>query len=127
VRYPQLLIHEGDGRLAALLREPARDAKWALREPRRLAECLELLARGGPAVLVLKLGRDLERELTLLERVARLCPEAAAVVVCDTEQAALAGLAWDLGARCVLPPAEARDDLAAVVAGLLAADPSPAG
>jgi hypothetical protein len=119
VRYPQLLVHEGDGRLAALLRDTARAARWALREPRRLADCLELLGRGGPAVLVVKLGRDLERELALLERVGWLCPDAAAVAVCETEPPDLAGLAWDLGARCVLAPAEAREDLAAVVAGLL--------
>jgi hypothetical protein len=33
----------------------------------------------------------------------------------------LAGLAWDLGARCVLFPPQTRDQLPGVVAGLMEA------
>src|SRR5437763_480100 len=83
-------------RRAGLLAETARSRGWALREPRQPESCLRLLGRGGPGVLVLRLGHDLVRELTLLERVSRLRPEAATVVVGDTEDPALAGLAWEL-------------------------------
>jgi len=120
MRYPQLLIYESDGRLAALLRETARDRKWALREPRQPESCLDLLRGECPSVLVLKMGRSPERELTLLERVSWLFPTTATVVVTDTENAALAGLAWDLGACAVLVPPLPRDQLPDLVTGLMA-------
>jgi hypothetical protein len=124
MHHPQALIYEGDGRLAAQLRPVAEVRNWVLREPRQLAACLRLLQRGGPGVLVVKLGRHLEYELTLLERVAWLFPDAGRVVVGDVEHAWLAGLAWDLGADCVLLPPLAREQLPEVVAGLM---PGPRG
>ena len=81
-----------------------------------------LLPRGGPSVLVLRLGRDLEDELTALDRVRRSFPDAAVVVVGEAEQAALAGLAWDLGARFALFPPLPRDLLPDVVKGLMTAE-----
>src|SRR6516225_2835539 len=93
VRYPQLIIHEGDGRLTALLRPLAEERKWSMRESPDTAECLDRLRRGGPAVVVLKVGRDLERELTLLEEVRRRRPEASVVVVGEAVHAPLIGLA----------------------------------
>jgi DNA-binding NarL/FixJ family response regulator len=125
VRHPLLLVYEGDGRLAALLREPAAAAKWSLREARRTEEVLQLLEHGGPAALVLRVGRDLEGEMTLLERVAWLFPDAAAVVVGEAEQAPLAGLAWDLGATYFLSPSEL-EDLPEIVAALMGGGPVPA-
>ena len=122
MRHPQLLIFRGDGRLAALLEPTAAAAKWWFRKPQDLAECLEVLPRGGPSVVVLRPGRDLEGELTALERIRRSFPEAAVVVVGEADQAALAGLAWDLGARFVLFPPLPRDLLPAVVTGLLTAE-----
>src|SRR5262245_19110819 len=119
MRYPQLVIYEGDGQLAALLRPLAEQRRWSLREPREVGACLRLLRRGGPAVLVLKVGRDLEREFTLLERVGALCPEATAVVVGDAEHARLAGLAWDLGAALVHLPPLPPETLPEAVAGLM--------
>ena len=121
MRHPQLLIHERDGRLAALLRAAveARGLRWPVREPRDLAGCLRLLQRGGPAVVVVRAGREVERELTLLERVAWLWPDAATVFVGDAEHAALAGVAWDLGARYVLLPPQSRELLPEVVIGLM--------
>ena len=117
--HPQLLVYEGDGRLAALLRPLAEANKWSLREPRQLGACLRLLRRGGPGVLVLQAGRDLEREFALLERVAWFFPDTAAVLVGDSEHASLAGLAWDLGAAYVLFPPQPRDTLSEVVTGLM--------
>ena len=119
MRYPQVVVFEGDGRLAALLRPLAEGRRWPLREPRQLAPCLRLLARGGPAVVVIRAGRDLEREFTLLERLRWLFPEVRLLVVTDGDHPALAGLAWDLGADCVLSPHSARELLPDVVAGLM--------
>src|ERR1700722_5236498 len=106
MQYPQVLVHERDGRLATLLRAviEERGLRWPGREPRALAGCRRLLQRGGPAVLVVRGGRDLERELTLLERVAWLRPQTATVFVGDAEHAPLAGVAWDVGASYVLLP-----------------------
>jgi hypothetical protein len=119
MRHPMLLIVEGDGRLVAQLRPLAERNKWALYEPGLPASCLRLLRRGGPAVLVIKAGRDLERELGLLERAAWLFPEAATVLVGDVDHPALAGLAWDLGADYVLFPPQPRDLLGEIVAALM--------
>lgn len=123
MQYPQLLIHERDGRLAAQFRELAaaraalasKERQWALHEPRQIDSCLKLLRRGGPSVLVVKLGADPERELTLIERVAWLFPETAVFVVTDAGQDALAALAWDLGARYVCATATARSALPEMV------------
>ena len=147
MRQPQVLVYEADGRIAAQLREAAKGRKdrkqphWALHEPRQPEACLGLLRAGGRGVLVLKLGavpqrdaslleqgvgeeaavaeRALLRGLTLLERVAWLCPEAATVVVADADHAPLAALCWDLGAAYVLAPPQPRDWLPEIVAGLL--------
>jgi hypothetical protein len=118
MRFPQVLVYEGDGRLAALLRPLTERRRWSLREPRHPEQVLRLLGRSD-AVLVLKLGRDLERELTLLDRVAWLAPEVRTVVVGDGDNAALAGLAWDLGAGYVHFPPQPRELLVEVVAGLM--------
>jgi DNA-binding NarL/FixJ family response regulator len=119
MRHPQLLVYETDGRLAERLRDLAGKQRWALREVRQSEACLRLLRAGGPAVLVLKVGRDLVRELTLLERVAWLAPDTARIVVGDVDDPALAGLAWDLGASYVLFPPEDRGLLPDLVVGLM--------
>jgi hypothetical protein len=119
MQHPQVVVWEGDGRLAALLRPLARERRWLLREPRQAAAVLRLLRR-GPAVVVLKAGRDLERELTLVERIARVFPDAAVILVADSDLARLAGLAWDLGAAYVLAPPLPRERLPELVAALMA-------
>lgn len=119
MRHPQIVVYEHDGLLARRLEPLARARKWPLREPRQAEACLRLLRRRGPSVMVLKLGRDVVGELSLLERVGWLFPEAASVVVSDREDPALAGLAWDLGARYVIFPPQPRDQLSDVVAGLM--------
>jgi DNA-binding NtrC family response regulator len=128
MRHPQLLVYEGDGRLAELFRPlaQAKEHRWALREPRQLDECLEMLRGGGRGVLLIKVGRDLQRELTLLEQVGWLFPETATVVVGDSDHAALAGLAWDLGAYYVLVPPLSRERLFEIVLGAMnVGTPSP--
>jgi hypothetical protein len=124
MRYPQVLIYENDGRIAELLRREGKPRHWSLREPRRPEACLRLLQRGGPSVLVLKLGRDLLQELTLLDRVSWLFPDTATVVIGDSGNPVLAGLAWDLGAAFVLFPPLPRYSLIEVIGQLL--EPHPA-
>jgi hypothetical protein len=119
VKHPQVVVYEGDGKLAALLRPLVEERRWPLREPHQPGACLRVLRQGGPAVLVLKAGRDLERDLALLERAAWLRPQTPCVVVGDADHAALAGLAWDLGAAYVLMPPLPRELLPDLVAGLM--------
>jgi DNA-binding response OmpR family regulator len=119
MRQPQVVVYEGDGKLAALLQSLVEERNWLLREPRKPQACLSLLRQGGPTVLVLKVGRDLERDLTVLERTTWLRPQTATVVVGDTDHAALAGLGWDLGAAYVLMPPLPRELLPDLVAGLM--------
>jgi hypothetical protein len=121
MRHPQLLVVEADGRLAGVLRELARSRRWAVREPRHPDGCHRLLRRGGPGVLVLRTGRDLLAELALVEEVDRHFPEIVKVVVTDTDDPALLGLIWDLGAGAVLSPPWTPADLAELVAGLMGA------
>jgi len=123
MRYPQLLIYESAGGIAELFRRQRQEEKsrrFALREPRGQESCLRLLRRGGPSALILKVGKDLVREFTLLERVTWLCPETAVIVAGDMENAILAELAWDLGASFVLFPPLPREWLPALVDGFLA-------
>jgi hypothetical protein len=126
MRLRQVLVHESDGRLADALRERAQAHNWHLREVRHLRVCLGLLPQGQGSVLVQRVGRDLLREMTLLEQVGSLFPETATVVVCDADNPAVAQLAWDLGAAFVLAPSQVREELADVVEGLLGCRPSAA-
>ena len=121
MHHPQLLVVESDGRLAALWEPLAKKRRWALREPRQAEACVSLLQRGGPGVLVLKIGRDLEREFALLDRMAWLCPDTGRVVIGEADHTHLAGLAWDLGADCVLFLPQPPDRLDEIVVGLMQA------
>lgn len=128
MRYPQLIVFEADSRLAAALGPAAAEHGWALRQPRRLDGALGLLRRGGPNALVIRAGRDLEREFTLLDHAAEQFPDASLVVVLDHEHPRLAGLAWDLGAVCVLTADQSRARLVELVESLLrGTDERPAG
>jgi DNA-binding NtrC family response regulator len=119
MRSPQLLIYETEAWIADLLRGTAGTWKWALRELRQDRACLRSLRQGGPCILVLELGRDLEHDLKLLEQISRLCPETATVVVARSADSRLMALAWDLGAACVLAPPQPRDAVLPVVLRLM--------
>src|SRR5262245_49723186 len=119
MRHPQLLVYEFDGRLAALLRPLAQVNGWSLRQPRQTDECLRLLQRGTPAVVVIRAGRDLEEEFGLLEQLRWRHPDVQAVVVADSEHVRLVGLAWDLGAAYVHLPPATPESLPGIVAGLM--------
>jgi hypothetical protein len=119
MRRAQVVIAETDGRLLELLRERAAAHGWWLREVGHAGRVVGLLRQGAGSVVVLRTGRDLEREFAALERIGRLFPETATVVVGDADHPALAGLAWDLGARFVLFPPLPREQLAEIVGGLM--------
>lgn len=124
MRHPSVLIYEGDARLENQLRPTVEQQGWTLTCTPSAERCFRWaqglsFAQEGTAVLVLRLGRDLERELLLLDRVRVLAPEVAVVVVGDQEHPGLMALAWDLGASCVLLPPLSRDLLTEVVLALL--------
>lgn len=102
MQYPQVLVYEKGRQLAGALQELIRTEKWVLREVRAPEEVQELLANGGPSTLILKIGRDLEAEFTLLESVTQSFPTTRTVIVGESSHMALAGLSWDLGAAYVL-------------------------
>lgn len=119
MRYPQVIVFEPDGRLANLLQPLIHAQSWLLRQPRRVETALKLLARGGPQVLVIRAGRDLEREFGLLQQAALRYPEAFVLLVLDNDHPRLPGLGWDLGATFVLSPGESRDRIAQLLQSLL--------
>lgn len=95
-----------NGVLTERLRELAQRQRFWLRETSQFAACRNLLLTGAspPSVFVLVLGRDLERELALLEQVHACLPTTRTIVVGETDHPALAGLAWELGAAFALFP-----------------------
>src|ERR1700752_2380830 len=104
MQHPQIVVYERDGRLGQQLRPLADARRWPLREPRQPESCRRLLERPGPAVLVVRLGRDPEQELVPLSHAA-MRQSVRTVAVGESEDAtALIGLAWDLGSDFVLAP-----------------------
>lgn len=122
MRFPQVVVFENDGALAAHLRPWAAEGRWLLREPRQIPACLDSLRAGGPTVLVMRLGRHLFRELTLLDEAATAHPDVPIIVVTDTEDAALMSLILDLGASYVLMPPQPRNALPELVERMMRAE-----
>jgi DNA-binding NtrC family response regulator len=104
MRQTQVITHGVDGALAERMRELAQTKRFRLRETSQLSACANLVQSSPPSVLVLGLGRDLERELALLEKVHASSPGTATIVIGEADNAILAGLAWELGATFVLFP-----------------------
>src|SRR5262245_20804582 len=132
MKHPQIVVFENDGLLAKYLaplmprsldpQHPEHTPpRWLLRESRQAPACLNLLREGGPSVLVLKVGRNLVRELAVLDEVHAALPDVPVVVVGDTEDDAIEVLDLDLGAAYVLQPPEPRHHLVDLVEHLLAA------
>jgi DNA-binding NtrC family response regulator len=120
MRHPRIVVFETDGTLANYLQPLAQERRWLLRETRQGPACLQLL-REGPAVLVLKIGRHLVRELTFLDEAHTAAPDAPIVAVGDSEDATLFGLTMELGASYVLVPPQSRQQLTEVVQSLMEA------
>ncbi len=121
MRHPQIVIFESDGLLAKLLAPTVAERRWLLRESRQVPACLNLLREGGPSLLVLKLGRNLIRELALLDRARTLLPDVPVIVVGDTVDAGLLAVVYELGALYVLLPPEPRTSLIALATQALTA------
>jgi len=102
MRQRHLLTFGLDDQLAQRLHELVQDRGVALRVTRQPEACLNLLRQGAVGALILRVGRDLESEYGLLAQAARLFPRVANVVIGDLDHPQLTGLAWDLGAHCVL-------------------------
>jgi DNA-binding NarL/FixJ family response regulator len=100
----QIVTYGIDGSLAETLREYAQGRRIWLRETSQFTACQSLIAASAPQVFVMVLGSELERELTLVEQVHAALPNTAVIVVGETDNPTLAGLAWDLGATYVLFP-----------------------
>ena len=101
------------GRLEDRLARWAQDRHLWLRPLQDDQVVLDVLKEGG--VFVLKVGRDVVREMELLARVTSLLPETTGLVVGDGDNAALAGLAWHLGARWVAMSLESVEELEGVL------------
>jgi DNA-binding NtrC family response regulator len=122
MKYPQIVVFESDGLLARYLDALAAREKWLLREPRQVPACLNLLRAGGPSVLVLRVGRNLVRELAVLDDVYAALPDVPVIVVGDTADDALEVLAYDLGAAYVLQPPNPLQRLVGLVEKLMGAN-----
>jgi hypothetical protein len=118
MHHAQLLAFGLEGRVADILRELAQGRALWLREVRHVKTCLGLLRRGAE-VLVLRLGKNLDQELTLLQQVTHLFPTTRTIVVGHTDNQPLAALAWDLGAAYVLFPPQPVETICDVVLGFL--------
>ena len=125
MRFPQLVVFEADGRLTASLGPLAEELGLSPRQVQQPEACRRALRRGGPNVLLLRAGRDLDREFALLDQVSRSMPETRIVVVLDQDDARLRGLAWDLGAAYVLPLTRSRDLLPDLIRGMVGRQGSP--
>jgi DNA-binding NtrC family response regulator len=100
----QIVTYGIDGSLAETLREFAQERRIWLRETNQFAACQSLVGSCLPQIFILLLGHELERELALLDQVHAALPGTAVIVVGETDNPTLAGLAWDLGATYVLFP-----------------------
>lgn len=119
MRQTQVLAHNVAGPSAERLRELARAGRFRLRETSQLSACANLVRSDPPSVLVLVLGRDVERELALLEETHALLPDTATIVIGEADNPVLAGLAWELGATFALFPPTPIEWLGELIQGML--------
>lgn len=119
MKQAQIITYGLDPVMAGRLQGLAHERGLWLREVQNVAACRSLAALAGPAVLVLRLGKDLLEELTFLQLLSQALPDTAVVVVGETDNPALAALAWDLGAHCVLQPPQPIELLPEIVSRLL--------
>ena len=117
----QVLTYGIEGVLAQRLRELAEARRFWLRETSQYAACRNLVQTSPPTVFALMLGRDLERELALLDEVHTCLRGTAIVAISETDNPVLAGLAWDLGATFVLFPPTPAEVIGEVIERILAA------
>jgi DNA-binding NtrC family response regulator len=127
MKYPQIVVYESDGSLAQMVRRLAADHQWLVRESRQPDACVNLLSESRPALLLLKLDRDMHEGMTLLSRVAERSPDCPVILISDAklegaeQRGQLSALAFDLGARYVLFPPLQQPVIEDLVSGLLTA------
>jgi len=127
MKHPQVVVYESDGWLADQVRRLAGENAWLVRESRRPDACLNMLEDSRPAVLLLRLERELLDGLTLLSQVTERAPDCPVILVSDVkmegaeQRAQLSALAFDLVARYVLFPPLQQPVIEDLVAGLLGA------
>ena len=117
----QVLTYGMHGVLAERLREMAQTRRFWLRETSQFSACQNLVQSSPPSVFVLVLGRNLERELALLEQVHACMPGTPTIVVGDADHPSLVGLAWELGATFALFPPTSVELITELVARFLPA------
>jgi DNA-binding NtrC family response regulator len=121
MRYPQIVLFETDSQIARQFEELVQDRGWLVRESRQAPACLGLLRAGGPSVLIVKLGRNLLRELSFVDEVHACLPDVPVVVIGDAEDPGLMALAYELGAAYVLFPPANRNQLVEIARDFLLA------
>ncbi|MSQ96161.1 MAG: hypothetical protein EXR98_16635 [Gemmataceae bacterium] len=114
----QVITYGIDGALAEHLRELAQAQRFWLRETSQFAPCQSLLF-SSPGVFVMVLGRDLERELALLEQLHACLPKTPVFAIGEADHPALAGLAWELGVTFALFPPTPVEVLTELIVKLL--------
>ena len=88
MKQAQIQTYGVDGILAERLRELAQSKRIWLRETNQFAACRSLLQSAAPAMFIMVLGRDLERELALLEEVHACLPDVATIVIGEADNLA---------------------------------------
>ena len=127
MKQAQILGFGLEERLTQVLGELAQGRDLWLREIRHAKTCLNLLRQGGASILVLRLGKNLDVELSLLAEVSELFPAARTIVLGAVENQALAALTWDLGADYVLFPPQPMEHVGDVVLSFLPQNRSTEG
>ena len=111
MRHAQIITYGVEGKLLTQVQSWAERFRSGLRTTRHAEGCLSWLQKAGASLVLLKTGRDLEVELTLLENISTFHPEIATFVLGDADHPPLANLAWDLGAVCVFIPLQSFEHL----------------
>ena len=101
MRHAQLITYGIEDAAAEPLQKLVQDRGVAVRITRNAKSCLNLLRQGAVGVLLLRVGRHLDTEFSLLLHATQQFPRVQIVVWMDADHPRLAGLAWDLGARAV--------------------------
>jgi DNA-binding NtrC family response regulator len=115
----QVIVYGMHDEAVERLRAKLQDRGVWIRLVRHPGPCLDLVRQEGPAVVVLQIGADLDKEMSLLQRLGEWFPDTACIVVSAEANPPLAGLAWDLGAAYVLAPPQSADLLLEIVLGFL--------
>jgi hypothetical protein len=126
MRSIELLACQLDDAFARQLERWAQDAGVWFRGLATPKPVLGLLRQGSRGILVLRLGRDLVRELELLQSVADGFPEVTIGVVGESDHPELEGLCYDLGAAYVAFGGEAASRVLEWLPRVIPAKPAPA-